>query len=125
MFYGVLNPGRARLDFANGGQFPFPILYDGETTRSIGGKSPPVGMFEGAEYRTDSLDIPPVFGISVFSDGILETLPHSGLTAKEDYLHALARGTDSDAAALARSLRLEPGTAPPDDISVLSLRRLH
>jgi serine phosphatase RsbU (regulator of sigma subunit) len=125
MFYGVLNPHRARLDFANGGQFPFPILYDGEKTRSIGGKSPPVGMFEGAEYHTESLEIPPVFGISVFSDGILETLPQPGLSAKQDYLHSLACGTDFDAAALARTLKLDPGTAPPDDISVLSLRRVH
>lgn len=124
MFYGVLNPRQARLDFANGGQFPFPILYDGETTRAIGGKSPPVGMFEGAEYRTQSLDIPDVFGISMFSDGILETLPQPGLSAKQDYLHALACGTGHDASALARTLKLDQGMPPPDDISVLSLRRL-
>lgn len=123
MFYGVLNPGAARLDFANGGQFPFPILYDGKETRSIGGRSPPVGLFDDAEYATQSLAIPPVFGISLFSDGILETLPQSGLAAKQDYLHALA-GTDLDAAALAHSLSLDRGEAPPDDISVLSLRRL-
>lgn len=123
MFYGVLNPGAARLDFANGGQFPFPILYDGTETRSIGGRSPPVGLFDDAEYATQSLAIPPVFGISLFSDGILETLPQSGLSAKQDYLHALA-GTDLDAAALAHSLSLDRGEAPPDDISVLSLRRL-
>lgn len=124
MFYGVLNPRQAQLNFANGGQFPFPILYDGETTRAIGGKSPPVGMFEGAEYRTQSLDIPDVFGISVFSDGILETLPQSGLSEKQDYLHALACGSEHDASALARTLKLDQGLPPPDDISVLSLRRL-
>lgn len=124
MFYGVLNPRRARLDFANGGQFPFPILYDGDKARSIGGKSPPVGMFEGASYRNESLEIPPVFGISVFSDGILETLPQTGLSAKEEFLRTLASGAELDAAALARSLKLDPGMAPPDDISVLSLRRM-
>jgi len=124
MFYGVLNPSAARLDFANGGQFPFPILYDGEQTRSIGGKSPPVGLFEDAEYRTQTLAIPAVFGISLFSDGILETLPQAGLSAKQDYLHTLARGIDFDAVSLAHSLKLDQGNAPPDDISVLSLRRV-
>lgn len=124
MFYGVLNPRRASLDFANGGQFPFPILYDGAEARTIGGRSPPVGMFEGAAYRTESLAIPPVFRISVFSDGILETLPQSGLPAKEDYLRTLASDAGLDAAALARSLHLDPGMAPPDDISVLSLRKV-
>lgn len=124
MFYGVLNPRRARLDFANGGQFPFPILYDGQQARTIGGKSPPVGMFDGAAYRSESMEIPPVFGISVFSDGILETLPQTGLPAKEDYLRTLASDTGLDAPALARTLQLDPGMAPPDDISVLSLRKV-
>lgn len=124
MFYGVLNSARARLDFANGGQFPFPILYDGTTTRSIGGKSPPVGMFEDAEYQTQGLEIPPIFSISVFSDGILETLPQTGLSAKQEYLHQLAGAGEPDATALARTLHLDRGWAPPDDISVLSLRRL-
>lgn len=124
MFYGVLDLRQTRLDFANGGQFPFPILYDGERTRSIGGRSPPVGMFEDAAYRSESLEIPPVFGISMFSDGVLETLPQSGLGAKEAYLHEIAGASAGDADALARSLHLERASQPPDDISVLSLRRL-
>lgn len=124
MFYGVLDLANARLDFANGGQFPFPILYDGEQTRLIGGRSPPVGLFEDAEYRTQSLEISPVFGISLFSDGILETLPQPGLSAKQDFLQGLACGVDHDAVELARSLKLDQGMAPPDDISVFSLRRL-
>lgn len=124
MFYGVVNIGTAHLNFANGGQFPFPILYDGEKTRSIGGRSTPVGLFEDAEYQAQSLEIPPVFCISLFSDGILEVLPQNGLSAKQVYLHQLACGTGLNAASFARSLKLDRGSAPPDDISVLSLRRL-
>ncbi len=124
MFYGVLNWSTARLDFANGGQFPFPILFDGEQTRSIGGRSPPVGLLEDAEYHTQTLAIPRVFGISLFSDGILEILPQAGLPEKQEFLSSLAQGTERDAASLALSLKLDQGQAPPDDISVLCLRRL-
>lgn len=124
MFYGVLHASDARLDFANGGQFPFPILFDGAQTSSIGGRSPPVGLFEDAAYLNQTLEITPVFSLSLFSDGILEILPQSGLSAKQDFLYSLASGTELDAAALARSLKLDQRAAPPDDISVLSLRRL-
>ncbi len=124
MFYGVLNSSTARLDFANGGQFPFPILYDGEQTRSIGGKSPPVGMFEDAQYHTQTLEISQVFALSLFSDGILETLPQSGLSEKQDYLHSLVHRNEFDAVALAHFLKLDQGAPPPDDISILSLRKL-
>ena len=124
MFYAVLNLSAARLVFANGGQFPFPILYDGERTQAIGGRSPPVGLFDYAQDQTQTLDISPVFGISLFSDGVLEVLTQPGLPEKQAYLHALVGAGGDDAHALASSLRLAEGSAPPDDISILSLRRL-
>nr|WP_275983055.1 SpoIIE family protein phosphatase [Propionivibrio soli] len=124
MFYGVLNPAQGRLEFANGGQFPFPILFDGQETRLLGGKSPPVGLFDDATYRTQTLDIPSAFSLTLFSDGILETLPQAGLADKQNALHCLARGDGHDAAAFARSLNLDDKTPPPDDISILNVRRL-
>jgi len=124
MFYGVLDRVRGRLAYANGGQFPLPILHDGETARTVGGKSPAVGLFEDAEYRNESLEIPPAFAMTLFSDGILETLPRAGLAEKQAQLLAIAGGGDADAAALARRLGLDAAAAPPDDITVLCLRRL-
>jgi hypothetical protein len=57
----------------------------------------------------------------LFSDGILETLPQAGLAEKQAYLLSLA-SSESDASALARSLRLDELDAPLDDVSVLTLR---
>ena len=124
MFYGVLDRVRGRLAYANGGQFPLPILHDGETARTVGGKSPAVGLFEDAEYRNESLEIPPAFAMTLFSDGILETLPQAGLAEKQARLLAIAGSGDADAAALACRLGLDAAAAPPDDITVLCLRRL-
>ena len=124
MFYGVLSRSSGRLHFANGGQFPLPILFDGARSRPVGGRSPPVGLFEDAQYETGALELPPAFTMTLFSDGILETLPQSGLAGKQQYLLSLASGSDVDAAVLARSLRLDDLGAPPDDITVLSLRRM-
>jgi phosphoserine phosphatase RsbU/P len=125
MFYGVLSPSSATLVFSNGGQFPFPFLFDGTETRQIGGPSPPVGLFEDAQYRTQTLQIGPVFALAVFSDGILETLPHPDLTAKQGYLRSLlTQIAELDAGSLARSLKLDQGGALPDDATVLLLKRL-
>jgi serine phosphatase RsbU (regulator of sigma subunit) len=121
MFYGVLDRIRGRLDFANGGQFPLPILCDGNRSWQVGARSPAVGLFEDAHYATESVELPPAFGMVLFSDGILETLPQAGLAEKQAYLLSLA-SSESDASALARSLRLDELDAPLDDVSVLTLR---
>lgn len=123
MFYGVLNPGAGWIDFSNGGQFPFPLLFDGDTVRPIGGKSPPVGLFESAQYRTQRLEIAGDFSLSLLSDGILETLPQPDLAGKNAALAGLAGQSTLDARALASALGLDR-CSPPDDISVFTLRRL-
>ena len=91
---------------------------------AIGGRSPAVGLFDDARYETCVLELPHAFTMTLFSDGVLETLPQPGLADKQQYLLSLASGSDVDAAALARSLRLDEIGAPPDDITVLSLRRM-
>lgn len=125
MFYGVLSPSSATLMFSNGGQFPFPFLFDGIETRQIGGPSPPLGLFEDAQYQTQTLQIGPIFTLVLFSDGILETLPQPDLTGKQGYLRSLlAHVAELDAGSLARSLKLDQECALPDDATVLSLKRL-
>lgn len=124
MFYGVISRSSARLDFANGGLFPFPLLNDGRETRTIGGRSPPVGLFEQSTYRKQTLTMPPRCSLALFSDGILETLPQEGLTEKQEQLQALVQLGNFDADSLARSLGLDRSAAPPDDISILAIRRL-
>ncbi|HNW78698.1 MAG TPA: response regulator, partial [Candidatus Competibacteraceae bacterium] len=53
MFYGVIDWSANRLRYSSGGQFPFPILFDGEQARYIGKKSLPIGLFDFASYQTE------------------------------------------------------------------------
>ena len=124
MFYGVINPAAARLNFGNGGQFPFPILYDGRRADTIGGKSRPIGLFDDSQFHTQTLEIPPTFSLTVFSDGVLDNMAPSDLSTKQEALRVLAQSVDVDAGSLARSLGLNQASTPLDDISVLSIRRL-
>lgn len=125
MFYGVVAVAEERLDYANGGQFPFPLAYDGESVQEIGGRSPPVGLFGAARYTRQSMGLPPCFALRLFSDGALELLPEADLQEKKGVLSQLAADTECDAAKLADALGLSDQQNLPDDVSVLSVRRLN
>jgi serine phosphatase RsbU (regulator of sigma subunit) len=86
MFYGVINRADNKLSFSNGGQFPYPMLFDGDTARYIECKSKPVGLFDFAEYRTEVMELPSRFAMVLESDGILEILPQSNLAEKRSFL---------------------------------------
>ena len=124
MFYGVVDMKNARMEFANGGQFPFPLLFDGRDVTEIGGRSSPVGLFEDARYASQSLPMPPAFALRLYSDGVLELFPEVDLAGKRELLRDLSRNADLDAEALAHRIGLDAGAPRPDDATVLSVRRL-
>lgn len=125
MFYGVIDHAENRLLFGNGGQFPFPILYDGATPRFLESKSLPVGLFDFAEYRSDTVTLPDNFVMTLFSDGILETLSQPNLREKQQYLLSLAGDMNTDLQTLVRQLGLDHPVSLPDDITLLIIKRGH
>ncbi len=124
IFYGVLDSKAGRLEFANGGQFPFPYLFDGAKVTEIGGRSPPIGLFEDARYVNADMDVPERFALHLFSDGVLELLPAAGLATRKELLRTAAHDADLDADALARKIGVHGRSTPPDDVTVLSIRRV-
>lgn len=124
MFYAVVDRERNRMVYANAGQYPFPWLFDDVELRQIGGKSPPVGLFDDAEYANSTLELPPRFSLTVFSDGVLEMLAEQTLEARKAHLERAA-GVDSlDARGLAAALGIDERQDAPDDASILNLRRV-
>jgi serine phosphatase RsbU (regulator of sigma subunit) len=123
MFYGVIDVGAACLDFANAGQFPFPFLYDGRDVTQIGGRGPPIGLFENAQYVTQTLAIPSSFALRLYSDGVLEVLPRSGLAAQKRALAELSGNITEGAEAIARRIGLDREASRPDDAAILSVIR--
>lgn len=123
MFYGVIGLSDNCLRYSNGGQFPFPILFDGQETRFFGGKSMPVGLFDFAEYRTDTLDLPERFAMTLFSDGILDVLPQAKLKDKQAYLLSLVNRKDLSVETLIDTLGLEAPGSLPDDVTIMLIKR--
>lgn len=123
MFYGVIDHSDNRLCYGNAGHFPYPILYDGEQAHYIETRGKPLGLFEFAEYRTVELALPERFMMTLSSDGILELLPQSQLSAKLAYLLDLFSNPRHTLAALGKQLGLTLTDMLPDDVTLLQIRR--
>ena len=123
MFYGVIDWSANRLRYSSGGQFPFPILFDGEQARYIGKKSLPIGLFDFASYLTEVLELPPRFVMALISDGILETLPQQTLREKQQFLLELIHDTDLSIDTLVKTLDLDRIGLLPDDVTLLLVKR--
>ncbi|MBL8445917.1 MAG: response regulator [Zoogloeaceae bacterium] len=124
MFYGVIGIADGRLTCANAGQYPFPMLTDDAGLREIGGRSAPVGLFDGAQYRSEEFSFDGEGALRLFSDGALELIPLLSLQDRKEALRALAANRELDAEGLAAGLGVWDKAHRPDDVSVLSLRRI-
>lgn len=123
MFYGVIDWPNNQLRYSSGGQFPFPILFDGTQARYINKKSLPIGLFDFASYQTDSISLPLHSSMVLISDGILETLPQSSLRDKQAFLLHLVDNIDLSIENLIQELGLDQTGLLPDDITLLLIER--
>lgn len=124
MFYGVIHWPNNQLRYSSGGQFPFPILFNGEQAAYLGKKSLPVGLFDFASYQVESLDLPRRFVLALVSDGILETLPQTTLRDKQAFLLDRIHDTDLDIENLIQVLGLDCTGPFPDDVTLLLVKRV-
>jgi len=123
MFYGVLDDEAGTLTWSNGGQFPNPILFDGTEARFLDEKSLPVGLFPKAEYTTATIDLPERFVIAMFSDGIFDILENMNLDEKQAYLLGHVTSLEVNRDGLVRAMALKSQMAPPDDITLLLVKK--
>ena len=124
MFYGIIEWSSNLLRYSSGGQFPFPILFDGQEAHYIGKKSLPIGLFDFASYQTESLQLPPLFAMVLISDGILETLPQTNLRAKQAFLLELIGDMNLTLEDLVQQLGLDQIGLLPDDVTLLLIKKV-
>jgi len=123
MFYAVLDRSEQTIAFANGGQWPNPILCDGRGPRFLTAKKPPVGLFAGVRFETETIALPDCFVLAMFSDGVFDILPQETLKEKNAYLLEQVSGVDVRLDRLIQTLELGSLKAPLDDITLLLVRR--
>lgn len=122
IFLGVIDQEKRQLNYSYGGHFPQAVMTVGDDVTFLEGRGLPVGMFEGAEYQDQYISLPKEFGITVFSDGVLEILPQQNLNEKEEQLLQMVKETDHRVDKIVERLGEDKIRHAPDDISILSLR---
>ena len=123
VFGGIVNTRDQTLTYSFGGQFPLPVIAQGNSVHFLEGKGLPVGLFEDAVYEDAIIDLPQQFSLTILSDGILEVLPQQSLQEKEDYLLSVIQEGPTTIEALTEKLGLNAIQEAPDDIAVLILAR--
>lgn len=123
VFGGIVNTRDQTLTYSFGGQFPLPVIAQGDSVHFLEGKGLPVGLFEDAVYEDAVIDLPRQFSLTILSDGILEVLPQKSLQEKEDYLLSVIQEGPTTIEALTEKLGLNAIQEAPDDIAVLILAR--
>lgn len=120
---GVLDIHANTLLYSIAGHLPVPILAAGGKARFLPGHNPPVGLFADAEYSAELLQLPDDFVLTLFSDGILEVMPHQSLQEKEQVLlQTLKRGRRT-VKRVFTVLGLDGREDIPDDIAVLLISK--
>ena len=123
MFYGVIDQDENSMTCSNGGQFPYPILYDGRDAQVLACRSRPVGLFEDSVFQDRYLRLPASFNLILVSDGILELLPQVTLRDKQEALGRRAGSKEATIESLTAGLGLAARASLPDDVAVLMVSK--
>jgi len=123
MFYAVIDTEDETLTYSNGGQFPYPLLNDGQSTEPLVGKGFPVGLFEFADFEIHRIPLPPSFTLVAFSDGILEVMGYQGLDEKRERLRELVADDQVRLEDITAAIGVSDTRMLPDDITLLMVKR--
>lgn len=123
LFIGILDDTSSTLRYSVAGHHPLPILYqDGRAVQiPLEKNSFPVGLFAGAAYFDQTLELGRDFALTLFSDGILEYLRQGDMREKEERLRSVVEDCRGDFVSLRDRLSLNKSINVPDDIAVLNV----
>jgi sigma-B regulation protein RsbU (phosphoserine phosphatase) len=123
LFYGVIDLEQNTMRYSNGGQFPYPLQYDGHEVRRLECRGRPVGLFEEAEYKVEQCDLPQDYVLVLVSDGILELMPEDAMLQRYSALFSGTRGAGLDLEEMTAGLDVLADKHLPDDIAFLVINR--
>jgi phosphoserine phosphatase RsbU/P len=122
LFYGVLALASGRLDFANAGLYPFPLLAEGRRVRPLETSGRPLGLPGQGGPTAQHTDFAPGARLLAVTDGVLELAPERTHRERRDDLAELFAGsTDLDAVVLGLGLGAENAAPLLDDVALFFL----
>ncbi|MBX2807407.1 MAG: response regulator [Cellvibrionaceae bacterium] len=121
MLVGIIDTQTNELFYSVAGHLPLPVLISKTDTVYLQGKGRALGLYEDLKWQVHHCQLPDIFSLVFFSDGILEILPGKDLLEKEQCLLDVLDETQGDFETVYTSLGLECVNNVPDDIAVLTI----
>ncbi len=123
IFYGVLDLKTHSLRFCSGGQFPYPMIFDGRAFKTLTSHDKPVGLFEDSIFTQHEIDFSSVQQMLMISDGILELFPRDSARRRTEWLLQMVSDGGTSIDELVERFDIEGLQEMPDDIAFLSITR--
>ena len=130
LFVGVLDPKQHTVSFVNAGHTP-PVVIRADGTEPLTQTDMVVGLFAGASYRDQHVELAEGDSLVIFTDGIIEAENEEGEELGHPAVRQMMTGWHRRTAqdlleSLERDVRAYAGTTPlGDDVTILSLCRTH
>ena len=123
LFYGILDIKNNKLIFSNGGQYPFPIIFNGSETKNLEYKGFPVGLLEFTQFEQYEVKLPDNFTMLFLSDGILEIIPEKKLINQKQVLKELIHNSETSICDIVTKLQINDTSQQPDDLTFLMIKK--
>ncbi len=122
-FVGVIDTHTQLMNYSVAGHLPMPILKTLDTCRYLDGIGKPVGIFKDVTWNVYQLQLPEIFTLSCFSDGVLEILPSDTIQEKETHLLQKVAESTGSLESICNTLHVKDDGETPDDIAILTIAR--
>ncbi len=122
MFIGIVDTQASTLTYAVGGHHPMPVLTVEGQSNFLEGRGMPVGMFDKPVFEEREVELPTQFTLTLFSDGILETIHEPSLAGKEALLLRTLKNGYISSDELTAQLEFGAETHP-DDVAIMTVSR--
>jgi sigma-B regulation protein RsbU (phosphoserine phosphatase) len=130
--YATLVCGRAgksgEVEICNAGHCP-PLLINGDEITTLDATGLPLGIFNGSEYSTRSIQLTPGDSLLLYTDGLTEAQDEANAEYGPERLAGLVKGQDNLSPQSLTEVCLEDlktflsGVPKTDDLSIMVIRR--
>jgi len=119
----IVEPEQNKLQWANAGHTPRPLMWTENSTQLLQDGGQLVGLFAEATYQNQTVNLAECFSFVVVSDGVLDCLPEASFAEREAELTTLVEQARGQFKTLHTRLDLSRPQQMPDDISMLVVSR--
>jgi serine phosphatase RsbU (regulator of sigma subunit) len=123
LFLGLISANRESLQYSSAAHFPGTMIVSETGTQYLTLGGLPLGLVPSPGYVCRDIELPKHFTIVMFSDGVFEILPQTGLQAKEKHLISLVNYAQGKVESLAEKLGLKDLADIPDDIALFTVTK--